>query len=103
MHSLLDLVRAAARLVVFPLAQSVNTIGETTMWLIVNTTRIETPEVRARLNQRRDTTGHAITLRMALAQLGGQQIRQLDLADLTFNFVIGHLRFEVMFETVLAE
>ena len=40
---------------------------------------------------------------MSFAQLSGQQIRQLDLADLAFNLVVGHLRFEVVFETVLAE
>ena len=103
LHALFDVVCAAPRLVVLPLAQTINTIGEATMWLIVNTTRIETAKVLARLNQRRDATRHAITLRMAFAQLGGQQIRQLDLADLAFDFIVSHVRFEIVLETILAE
>src|SRR5215207_4269657 len=103
MYPLLDIVRATARFVVVPLTQPVNTIGKTAMWLVVNTTRIEATEVGAGLNQRRYTTGHAIAFRVSLAQLGRQQIRELDLADLAFNLVIGHFRFEIVFETVLTE
>src|SRR6185369_724908 len=77
--------------------------GESTMRLVVYSTRIKTPEIRARLNQCRDTARHSIAFRMSLAQLGGQQVRQLDLADLAFDLVVGHFRFEIVFETVLAE
>ena len=73
------------------------------MRLVIDAARIEATEVRTRLDQRRDTTRHAVTLGVSLAQLGRQQVRQLDLADLAFDLVVSHRRFEVVFETVLAE
>ena len=45
LHALLDVVRAAARFVVVPFTQTVNTIGQTAMRFVVDTTRIETPEI----------------------------------------------------------
>src|ERR1044072_2121752 len=45
LHALLDVVRAATRFVVFPFTQTVNTVGETAMWLVVNPARIKTAEI----------------------------------------------------------
>ena len=40
---------------------------------------------------------------MPFSQLRRQEIRQLDLADLTLDLVVGHLGVEIVFETVFAE
>jgi len=40
---------------------------------------------------------------MAFAKFGREQVRQLDLADLAFNLVVGHARVEIVLETVFAE
>src|ERR1700752_212739 len=73
------------------------------MGFVVNTTGIEPPEVCARLNQRRDAAREPIAFRVSFAKLSREQIGQLDLADLAFDFIISHVRFEVMLETVFSE
>jgi hypothetical protein len=103
LHSLLDFMCATSRFVVFPLAQAVNTICKTAMRLVIDTTRIESTEVRARLDQRGNSTGQSIALRVTLTKLGRQQIRQFDLANFTLNLVVSHFRLEIVFETVFAE
>src|SRR6185369_1377940 len=75
LYALLDVMCTTARLVVIPLTQTINTICQSTMWLVVYATRIEATKVRARLDQRRNATRHAITFRMSFTQLGGQQVR----------------------------
>src|SRR5512132_2226280 len=73
------------------------------MRFITAAARVKATEVRAGLDKSRDAAGETIALGMALAQFGGQQVGQLDLANLAFNFVIGHFRFEIVLETVLAQ
>ena len=73
------------------------------MWLVVDAARIKTAEIRARLNQRRDAACEAIAFGVSFAELSREQIGQLDLADLAFDLIVSHFRFEIVFETVFTE
>src|SRR5215213_7053470 len=73
------------------------------MRLVVDAARIKTPEIGARLDQRRDAASQAIALRMALSQLGREQVGEFDLADFALDLEVGHAGLEVMLEAVFAE
>ena len=64
---------------------------------------IETLERFAGLDQRRDTAREAIAFRVALAKLGGEQIRQLDLRNFRFDLGVRHLGVEIMLKSFFAE
>ena len=40
---------------------------------------------------------------MTFAEFGREQVGEFDLADFAFDFIVSHLRFEIMFEAVLAQ
>ena len=40
---------------------------------------------------------------MPLSEFRGEEVGEFDLANFTFNFVIGHLGIEIMFKPILAQ
>jgi hypothetical protein len=71
--------------------------------LVLARARVHAAEVGGGLNDGRDAAGEPVTFRVALAQLGRQEVRQLDLADLALDLLVGHLRVEVVLEARLRE
>jgi hypothetical protein len=71
--------------------------------LVIDAARIKPLEVGTRLDQSRNSTSESITLGVTFSQLSCEEVRQFDLTYLALDFVIGHARVEIVFESIFAQ